>query len=537
MYHEYFGLDEPAFSIAVNPKFLYMSQQHKEALAHLLYGVQEGGFVLLSGEVGTGKTTIIRCLLEQIPENTDIAYVLNPMADIPSLLATICDELRVSLPSPATTRDMMEALQGHLIKNHSKAIRTVLLIDEAQLLSVEVLEQIRLLTNLETSTQKLLQIVLVGQPEVNELLAQARLRQLSQRITARFHLSALSLEETDHYIHHRLKIAGQKHNRTLFPKSVIKRIHRFSKGTPRLINIICERAMVGAYGRNRDYVDKEIFTLALAEVEGTANGKPRNRSLFKTSFALAGLCITAFVGTLLWLFFGTAQAPVKVNAHPQNVINAPTAIIPKLEDNPVYQLSQNAAFEHLFAYQDISVSNERHPCWQSDTSFYTCDKQRFETWDAFLLLNRPSIFTVITEDKSLSYVVVIGESGEKILILDEDLNELETDKTQLLRKWNGQASYLWRKPTNFDGPLSQGTQSELITDIANKFALLDNKEKSLTDTRFNSLLQTRVKIFQKQHNLKADGIIGKRTLMKLNEELGLSQTLIRRVTETPTTGS
>src|SRR5690606_14673207 len=276
MYHKYFGLSEPAFSIAVNPRYLYMSRQHKEALAHLLYGVQGGGFVLLTGEVGTGKTTIIRSLLEQLPDNTDIAMVFNPMANVPEMLGMICDELKITYDKDRpSVKTLTDALHQFLLENHARGRNTVLLIDEAQLLSPEALEQIRLLTNLETNTRKLLQIILVGQPELNQLLSQPRLRQLAQRITARFHLTPLSFAETSAYIRHRLQVAGLSPERTPFSSGFIKKIHRLTGGIPRRINILCERLLVGLYGHNKQQVDRHIFALAKQEVMGNLEKNKR----------------------------------------------------------------------------------------------------------------------------------------------------------------------------------------------------------------------------------------------------------------------
>lgn len=249
MYTHYFGLTERPFSLAPNPRYLFMSPRHQEALAHLLYGTGEsGGFVALTGEVGTGKTTLCHCLLEQLPDDIDIALILNPRMNSVELLASLCDELRIAYPpNTQSLKVLVDGLNKHLLSAHAKGHRTVVVIDEAQNLSFDVLEQIRLLTNLETSRTKLLHIILVGQPELNRLLAQKNLRQLNQRITARYYLEPLSFNETRAYIHHRLAVSGG--DSRLFTHAAVRRIYRYSGGIPRLINNICDRALLGAYSR------------------------------------------------------------------------------------------------------------------------------------------------------------------------------------------------------------------------------------------------------------------------------------------------
>ena len=245
-----------------------MSQRHREALAHLLFGMGEkGGFVLLTGEVGTGKTTLCRSLLEQVPEGVEVALVLNPKQTSLELVASLCDELKVSYPTPAESlKVLIDHLNRHLLEIHAKGQRTVVIIDEAQNLSTDVLEQVRLLTNLETTTQKLLQILLIGQPELQGMMAQPELRQLGQRVTARYHLTPLSIEETAAYIEHRLEVAGCK--RPLFTRSTLHLIHRLSGGVPRLINTISDRALLGAYGTKRSVVNRSLARRAAAEVMG-----------------------------------------------------------------------------------------------------------------------------------------------------------------------------------------------------------------------------------------------------------------------------
>src|SRR5512135_825081 len=241
MYKEYFGLKESPFSIAPDPHYLYMSDNHREALAHLLYGINsDNGFVLLTGDVGTGKTTICRCLLQQLPANSNVAFILNPKVTVDELLATICDELGIGYPPGNTSNKVfIDRINAYLLEANTKGQRIVLIVEEAQNLSTEVLEQIRLLTNLETNVRKLLQIIMVGQPELNELLARPELRQLKQRITARYHLRPLTKQELSSYVLHRLSVAGV--NRKLFPSSTIDRLYQLSGGIPRVINLLCDR--------------------------------------------------------------------------------------------------------------------------------------------------------------------------------------------------------------------------------------------------------------------------------------------------------
>jgi general secretion pathway protein A len=266
MYQGYFGLKNAPFSIVPDHRVMYMSDSHREAVAHLLYSLeQSGGFVQLTGEVGTGKTTVSRYILQHLPENVDVALLLNPRVNELELLESVCDELKISYPENASLKSLIAALNSYLLESHSSGRHTVLIIDEAQNLDREVLEQIRLLTNLETSSDKLLQIILIGQPELVHILQRHDLRQLSQRIVGRFMLTPLNVEETREYIAYRLAQAGCE--RTLFSRLASRRIHKLSGGIPRLINVLCDSALMRAYSSNRDkvtyrtvnYVAREIF--------------------------------------------------------------------------------------------------------------------------------------------------------------------------------------------------------------------------------------------------------------------------------------
>jgi general secretion pathway protein A len=267
MYRAYFGLAEKPFSITPDPRYLYLSTRHADALAHLLYGINEAaGFIQLTGEVGTGKTTMVRSLLARAPQNVEIALIINPRLSPAEFLRTICEELHVVVPptEAGSTKTLVDALNTHLLLTHAQGRRIVLIVDEAQNLTPDVLEQVRLLTNLETESQKLLQIILIGQPELRELLERNDLRQLAQRITARFHLEPLARRETGIYVRHRLRTAGTAAE--IFTPAALREVHRLSRGVPRLINVICDRALLGAYTAERSRVTASLVRRAASEV-------------------------------------------------------------------------------------------------------------------------------------------------------------------------------------------------------------------------------------------------------------------------------
>jgi general secretion pathway protein A len=309
VYPKYFGLKESSFSIAPDPHYLYLSEQHKEALAHLLYGAgEDGGFVLLTGEVGTGKTTVCRAFLEQLPGNVDVALILNPTQTARELLLNIFDEFRIPLPEGRRSiKTLVDRLNQYLLESHGNGRRPVLIIDEAQNLQPQVLEQIRLLTNLETTKRKLLQIFLIGQPELRRMLECEQLRQLNQRITARFHLTPFDLKETGAYIRHRVAVAGV--DRPLFTTAAIRLIYRYSGGVPRLINILCDRALLGVCVSRGSQVDPGIVTRAAREVQGApieSTQRPVVRAGYLAAIAFV-LAVAAGWVAYLWSAKGSER--------------------------------------------------------------------------------------------------------------------------------------------------------------------------------------------------------------------------------------
>ncbi|MEP2614024.1 ExeA family protein, partial [Marinobacter alexandrii] len=270
MYYDFFGFREPPFSIAPDPRYLYLSERHKEALAHLMYGVKgQGGFIVITGEVGTGKTTVSRCFIENAPENADIALILNPRLSARELLSSICDEMGVTHPANATIKELVDLINQDLLRAHAAGRHKVLMIDEAQNLSADVLEQLRLLTNLETAEKKLLQIVLLGQPELQQILAMPELRQLNQRVTARYHLNAIGRAELPNYLSYRLSVAGMRGD--IFSAGAVSRLYKESQGIPRLINLISDRALLGAYAEGEHEITTAHIRNAAREVRGDAS--------------------------------------------------------------------------------------------------------------------------------------------------------------------------------------------------------------------------------------------------------------------------
>ena len=562
MYHEFFGLKEPAFSIAVNPRYLYMSGQHREALAHLLYGIQNGGFVMLTGEVGTGKTTIIRCMLEQLPENTDMAIILNPMGSAPELLCTICDELGVSyINDELSVKELTDSLNHFLLENHRKGRKTVLLIDEAQLLKVPVLEQIRLLTNLETTTEKLLQIVLVGQPELKKLLARPALRQLSQRITARFHLEALSMDETHAYIAHRLSIAGMNPGLVPFTPAIIKKIHEFSGGIPRLINVLAERLMLGAYAKNMHQIDDEVFKLAVVEVAGTNNNQDAEPAVVlsgKNRYHAAFVASLVAIMLLVWIFVpdmpeqqvatttssvgasssttdatgldvassipGLVLAQGSVPAREATVaVEPPPPEEPSLFDRSMRDLTAaQLALMDFVGAPDPSATN---PCSNLAKQRFMCEKQKVNSWDELKDINRPVLLTLVTPDKKWVYLFVVGLGESKVLASHEG-KEVELTWEEVATAWNGDVLYVWSRPVEFEGAVQQGDKGDLVIWVAEQFARLDKQSSPLTRQYYTDKLKTRVELFQSSNKMVPNGVFDTQTLRRLNEALGVDKTLV-----------
>ncbi|MDP5293450.1 AAA family ATPase [Oceanimonas sp. CHS3-5] len=524
MYGDYFGLTDLPFSIAPDPRFLYLSQQHREALAHLQYGLNcPGGFVLLTGEVGTGKTTVCRCLLEQVPEHTDLAFILSPGGTAAELLAAICQELNITLPEPPDVRLLTSAIHHHLLESHAQGRHTVLLIDEAQNLSVELLEQIRLLTNLETNTHKLLQIMLLGQPELAEKLARPELRQLSQRITARYHLAPLSFDEMRAYIAHRLSVAGIEAQ--LFQPASLRRLYRLTGGVPRLINVICDRALLGAFVQRLPRVD--LATLDRAAVEVLGSPLPRSR---RRAPALAAALLALVVGLALagWQYrqqvshLMMALEPSTLSAGPpqaEAVTHTEAQPLPAPEPEPQEvpwpdidpELSQVMAYQQLFALWQLDYDPVEHPvvCRYARSQQLDCTVQE-ASLATLKAQNHPAVLRLERPGYAPLYATLTAMDNEQAtLVLGGRTFHLPL--AQLEAWWTGSYVMLWQPPPQYQGPLHTGSRGAAVAWLEQHLAEWRGRPMRPAQPYYDELLSTDVQAFQQSKGLTPDGIFGPQT--------------------------
>ena len=512
MYANYFGLSELPFSIAPNPQYLYMSTRHREALAHLSYGLQaDGGFILLTGEVGTGKTTLCRQLLNQIPVDVDTAFVLNPMVSATELLSTIADEFGFSCYDHQSTKALTDALNSFLLKQNQADRKSVLIIDEAQNLPRDVLEQLRLLTNLETDERKLLQIILLGQPELNQTLEHESLRQFNQRVTSRYHLEPLDLDDTEAYIRHRISVARGTAN--LFTDSAVRKLYSLTGGIPRLINLICDRALLGAYAEDRRHVTLSIVRKAAEEVTGKKVSKP-----LKLVIATAATAIIATVGGIIYL-----STPEESSSTLTTVTAAQTSkpaaqvSLPSLDQNQIAQTpisghkDLNTAWHDLFALWGAAFEDRQsNPCQLSTKIGLICMYKAVD-WGELIKINRPVIVQIDDHYLTLSHV---GDDG---VTLFSGEKQFELTNQEFLDRFNGEISMLWRAPPAYREPLKVDDEGAAVDWLVVQMAVIEGEVPPLaTGFTFNQQLASRVKDFQASVGLAPDGIVDPITWIHIN---------------------
>jgi general secretion pathway protein A len=576
MYNNYFGLSEAPFSIAPDPRFLYMSEQHREALAHLLFGVtSNGGFVLLTGEVGTGKTTVLRCLLEQLPKQTEVAFILNPKYTVMGLLSAICDDLGIDYSPSSEMKDYVDALNEHLLENHRKNLQTVLIIDEAQNLSADVLETIRLLTNLETNTQKLLQVILVGQPELLAMLERSELRQLNQRITARYHLRALRQEELADYIAHRLSIAGAEGQ--LFPEATVKHLYRLTKGVPRLVNIVCDRALLGTYVERKNEVHDRIISNAASEVFGQSERPNAGQGQLITISAVFVVFLLLVVGAALTpqgqallgkmnngetasLQEAETETPfadpveavaaevdaagINTSTDPEELPRQPEQPEPEHVEPPELSnpstwywrddehasATQALAFKDLLELWRVSYDPRENPrvCSFAETHALRCAFLLPE-FDELSHLNRPAVLSLFNPQGQKYHVTLVS--------LQDDLAQLKLVgrmhwvRLDDLRLWlDGQGTVVWRRPDGYTGLLEPGDTGPMVAWLDEQLAKIQGRPPLAQPPEFyDESLVRQVRRFQSSRGLRPDGIVGPRTVIQINTKTQADLPLLARL--------
>ncbi len=584
MYPKYFGLKEPSFSIAPDPHYLFLSEQHKEALAHLLYGAGEsGGFVLLTGEVGTGKTTVCRAFLEQLPEGVDVALILNPVQSANELLTNICEEFRVELPQGKRSNKMLvDRLNQYLLDAHASGRRPLLIIDEAQNLLPQAMEQVRLLTNLETTKHKLLQIFLIGQPELRHLLERDRLRQLNQRITARYHLTPFSLAEAGDYIRHRVAVAGV--DRPLFSARAIRLIYKYSGGIPRLINILCDRALLGTCVTRGSQVTPAIVAKAAREVRGDPIDAPPRRSPLRLavvallSFGLAaalGLWAHSRLkldhGEILARIFpqsapGPTQAPApavapkpvaapsdspaapdQADAQPAPEVQVEPVSAPTTETEPAtppnvaqppgttasldetafdatldrLAMSEPEAMRVLLRHwgMDLKTIGAGDPCGHIRAFGLGCEEEQGRL-SHVRFFNLPALLRVLDRNGQSRYLA-LGALDATSATLDLSSGTERLPAADLERIWTGDYRLVWQLPPGGISPIGAGSSGEDVRWLRNLLLKVPGLGVPPGNSpHFDEPLASALRAFQTSQGLVPDGIAGPRTLIALHHTVG-----------------
>jgi general secretion pathway protein A len=545
MYAAHFGLTEPPFSITPDPRYLYMSEPHRDALAHLLYGIGDGGgFVQLTGEVGTGKTTLCRCLLAQLPPGIDVALILNPRLTDVELLATMCDELRIPYTPGTTSRKVLvDALYHHLLDAHGQGRRTVLIVDEAQDLDPEVLEQIRLLTNLETPTQKLLQIILIGQPELLTLLGRDELRQLAQRVTARYHLIPFAEADTLAYIRHRMDVAGQKE--PVFSDGAMRRVHRAAGGIPRVINAICDRALLGAYSADERRIGVATVRRAAREVLGrplpplVARRWKWAGGAVVTAALIAGAAVLLTGGQMRLPSLGAIPSDTKPAVLPDRPApsapallsavssrelppssRAATTPLRELLDSPSFRADKKSAFVSLYAAWGLDFDRSKNGlgCERGRPEGLQC-LFKAGTWAKLRRFNVPAIIELSSPTAERRYATVVS-LDEASATVDFAGRRYTFALHEIDRYWDGPFILLWKSPPVSSLPIMPGSRGKDVEWLRQRLSEVDGNPVSEKNRDvFDEELRARVLAFQRRRSLPADGIVGEETLSHLSTAL------------------
>jgi len=553
MYAPFFGLEQAPFSIAPDPRYLFMSERHREALAHLVYGLDAGGgFVLLTGGIGTGKTTVCRCFLEQVPKHCNVAYIFNPRLTVPELVRSICQEFRIPVTT-GSVKDCIDRLNFFLLAEHAAGRNNALIIDEAQNLAADVLEQLRLLTNLETSERKLLQIILIGQPELRTLIARPSMEQLAQRVIARYHLEAMKTSEIRHYVAHRLAVAGWR-GPLPFTRAALQRIYPLSGGVPRRINLLCDRALLGAYAAGAREVNEKMLRQAAREVfDAQPLIAEQTRARATLVWTLAGGTLAGAVAVMAmaavfpqWARLAngwwqeqtlrTLPAPLPAPAETAAADVNISAAAAVHETTPVDLAdflagqSAEATLPLWHALADLWQAQEALPpgippcvtlparglrCWQSSSADVPLLRQ----------LNRPALLTLTMQEKTHVVLLRQWQASDKaaedahVTLQGQDGSTLQMPLAQLTPLWPGEITTLWQMPPGMlpqDGDAAARPSTALWVD----------QQLSRAGVADTASRRARIVQFQMNQGLTPDGMAGPLTLMLLNRASGVTEPML-----------
>ena len=575
MYTQFFSLKQPPFSIAPDPRYLFMSERHREALAHLLYGVGSGGgFVLLTGEIGAGKTTVCRCFMEQIPANCKLAYIFNPKLSVEELLLSVCDEFGITLAphgaGAVSVKVYVDAINRYLLASHAQTHNNVLVIDEAQNLSADVLEQLRLLTNLETNERKLLQIILIGQPELRTMLARPELEQLAQRVIARYHLGPLTEAETGSYIEHRLAVAGATAS-SPFPRRLTGLVHKLAKGVPRRINLLCDRALLGAYVENQPQVTPAILRRAADEVFAgparagggarrawpqwgaglaagtlagvalsaaawqwlprdtkTVSGPDRHVASAARTAGSAGVAAATGTRAPAGVVVGTgpsagtvgvgpSAAAIATAASPVTAVDGPSSSPAPASDGasrPEPLLRQLAAL-----WGQALPSGE--PC-QVAARFNLRCLQTKGGMAELRQLDRPAVLTLHDDPAYPRYALLTAlDAAGATVTFDGKPQRLSLDA--LAARYDGSYVTFWRAPRSWRDEVTDGDHGPDVDWLAKRLSQLYGLKKPAENQALDAALMHRLREFQAAQHLKADGVAGPKTFIRLYQLAGVQE--------------
>ena len=536
MYTQYFGLKENPFALSPDPRYLYLSQRHQDALAHLMYGITGGGgFVQLTGEVGTGKTLMIRAMLQRLPDTVDVALVLYPFLSVREFMLALCDDLHIKRPAEDSLKALIDTLNTFLLENHAQGRRTVVIMDEAHRLNREVLEQIRLLTNLETTKEKLLQIILVGQPELNGMLARPDMRQLAQRVTARYNLQALLPGETRAYVAHRCQVAGAE--APLFSQFALYWAHHLTGGVPRLLNLLCDRALLAAYARGKTRVGVGILRIAAREVEAGVRARPTWRF---AAIALAAVLVTTVSVFAVWPLKPellarltsarpVAVAPVETTGASSQAAAVALASQETMRATPLSQVladpniptDTDFAFTALFAQWGFDYAQHAGAtgCERAQQAGLRCLLES-GTWSNLRKLNRPVIVELVDAAGTRHHVLAARLTSESVT-LQLSARRYEFPLAEVDRVWNGKYLALWSPPEIGERTLRRGMRGTPVLWVRDALTRAGFAPASaVAGDVFDGEIEIAVREFQRRHQLQDDGIVGTMTLVHLSNYAG-----------------